>query len=67
MASEKPSPVKIVIIVLCLAGAAAGLYFAFAPSGGPVIPEGASEPATPEEQGAGDMTEEEVEEATSGA
>ena len=45
MASEKPSPVKIVIIVVCLAGAAAGLYFAFAPSGGPVIPEGASEPA----------------------
>ncbi|MEL7484107.1 MAG: hypothetical protein AAFN41_07110 [Planctomycetota bacterium] len=67
MAQDSSKAVKIVIIVLCLAGAAAGLYFAFAPSGGPVIPEGADEPITPAEQGIGDFTEEEVRERTSGA
>ena len=67
MAQDKSNTVKIVIVVVCLAAAAVSLYFAFAPSGGPIIPEGANEPVTPAEQGAGDLTREEIEESTSGA
>lgn len=67
MAKDKSNTVKIVIVVVCLAAAAVSLYFAFAPSGGPVLPESAGEPATPAEQGAGDLTPEQVEESTSGA
>ena len=67
MAQDSSKTGKIVIIVLCLAGAAAGLYFAFAPSGGPVIPESSNEPVTPQDQGLGDITEEELEAVTSGA
>ncbi|MEL6498701.1 MAG: hypothetical protein AAF937_05555 [Planctomycetota bacterium] len=68
MAEDGSKTVKVVIIVLCLAGAAAGLYFGvFASGGGPVLPEGSNEPMTPEEQGMGDMTEEEIEAVTSGA
>lgn len=67
MAQDSGKTVKIVIIVVCLAGAAAGLYFAFAPSGGPVLPEGAGQPRTPAESGMGDITEEELEDISSGA
>ncbi len=67
MAQDSGKTVKIVIVVLCFAGAAAGLYFALAPGGGPVIPENANEPTTPADQGLGDVTEEEVKEITSGA
>ena len=67
MAQDNSKAVKIVLIVLCLAGAGVGLYFALAPTGCPVIPENASEPATPEDQGLGDVTEEEIREQTSGA
>ena len=66
MAQDSSKTIKIVIIVLCLAGAAVGLYFALAPTGGPVAPEGANEPATPEDQGMGDVTEEELLENTAG-
>ena len=67
MARDNAKTVKIVIAVVCFAAAAVALYFALAPSGGPVMPEGANEPATPQEQGAGDLTEEEIREVTSGA
>ncbi|MGP1271765.1 MAG: hypothetical protein ACTS22_00365 [Phycisphaerales bacterium] len=35
MADDKGKAVKIAIIVICLAGAAVGLYLAFGPSGTP--------------------------------
>ncbi len=67
MAQSSSKTVKIVIILVCLAGAAVGLYFALTPSGGPVLPEGANEPITPAEQGMGNVTEEEMRELTSGS
>ncbi|MEO1584868.1 MAG: photosystem II reaction center protein PsbN [Planctomycetota bacterium] len=67
MAEQRGKALKIVIVVVCLAGAAFALYTAFGPSPAPMPPPEDLVPLTPEESGAGDMTRDRLEELSGGA
>lgn len=67
MADDSSKKVKIIVVVLCFAGAAAGLWFAFGPSGTPTYTTGSEGMNTEQGDGAPDLPPEELREVTSGA
>ena len=67
MADDKNKTVKIIVIVLCFAGAAAGLWFTFGPKGTPKYTTGSEGMPTDQGTGAPDLPPEQLEEITSGA